>query len=125
MVVWDFIFNMFKLPKNDKRYTWTSHVKQKMMFYGITPSMVKRIIRHPHRTEEGIAEDTVASMQKAKTKKPQEIWVMYSISKNPRSETINNKHNKIKIITAWRFPGISPERDPVPQEVINEVKSLL
>lgn len=112
---------MFKLPENDKRYAWTSHVKQKMMFYGITPSMVKRIIRHPHRTEEGIVDDTIASMQKPKTKRPQEIWVMYKLSSVESFE----KNSKIKIITTWRFPGVSPERDPIPQEVINEVKSLL
>ena len=32
---------------------------------------------------------------------------------------------RIKIITAWRYPGKSPERDPVPEEVLREVKKLL
>ncbi len=32
---------------------------------------------------------------------------------------------KIKIITAWRYPGKSPARDPVPQEILREIQSIL
>ena len=32
---------------------------------------------------------------------------------------------KIKIITAWRYPGKSPERDPIPAEILREIKSIL
>lgn len=32
---------------------------------------------------------------------------------------------RIKIITAWRYPGKSPERDPIPQEVLREIQSIL
>ena len=35
------------------------------------------------------------------------------------------RHGKIKIITAWRYPGKSPERDPVPQEVLREIRKIL
>lgn len=35
------------------------------------------------------------------------------------------RRRQIKIITAWRYPGISPERDPVPEEILREVRSLL
>ncbi len=31
----------------------------------------------------------------------------------------------IKVITAWRYPGKSPERDPIPSEVLKEIRSLL
>ena len=115
-----------KLPKNDDKYHWTYHVARKMAFYGISPSMVKRIIRYPQRIEEGIAPDTVAAMRRAETKKLQEIWVMYVLAKqeNKNPENSKRKRSKIKIITAWRFPGESPERDPIPQEIIEEVKAL-
>ena len=32
---------------------------------------------------------------------------------------------KIKVITAWRYPGKSPERDPIPSEILAEIKNLL
>jgi len=105
---------MFKRPKDDSKYAWTHHVFEKMKFYGISESRIKRIIRFPKRLEEGIVEGTVAVMQPAGTKRYSEIWVMYKLA-----------GRKIKIITAWRYPGKSPERDPVPQEIINEVRSLL
>ena len=108
----------FKVPKDDKKYSWTWHVIDKMKYYKISPSRVKRVIRHPDRTEEGIVSDTVASMKIAKTKKRQEIWAMYIPAQK-------NGEKKIKIITAWRYPGESPKRDPVPKNILEEVKELL
>ena len=89
-----------------------------MKYYSISPSRIKRVIRAPKRIEEGIAPSTIAVMQSAETKRPQEIWVMYRLAKQA-------KKSKIRIITAWRYPGKSPERDPIPKEVLKEVKSLL
>ncbi|MCP6719800.1 MAG: hypothetical protein KJI72_00535 [Patescibacteria group bacterium] len=113
---------MFKQPKEDARYSWTAHSFVKMRQYGISESRIKRIIRYPQRTEEGIALDTVAVMQSAGTKRYQEVWVMYKV------QSVSGKEQgakKLKIITAWRYPGKSPERDPIPQEVIEEVRKLL
>jgi len=119
----------FKMPKNDEKYHWTNHVMQKMMYYGLSADRVKRVIRAPQRAEEGIAENTIAVMQKAgSTKNPQEIWVMYAEKRDKQQETRDKKkvvgknislvpglmsHKKI-IITAWRYPGVSPVRDRVP-----------
>jgi len=108
-----------KIPQNTEKYLWTQHVFEKMKFYGIAENRIKRIIRFPKRIEEGIVPETVAVMQPAGTKHYQEIWVMYKLIKN------SNLKPKIKIITAWRYPGKSPERNPVPQEIIEEVKKLL
>ncbi|MDI6734314.1 MAG: hypothetical protein QMD50_02365 [Patescibacteria group bacterium] len=117
---------MFKPPKNDNKYSWTHHAYDKMRYYGISESRIKRIVRFPKRIEEGIVFDTIAVMQPAGTKKYQEIWVMYKLVKQ---KTYNKKHttnnSKIKIITAWRYPGKSSERDPIPEEVLNEVKRIL
>lgn len=30
--------------------------------------------------------------------------------------------NRIKVITAWRYPGRAPERDPIPPEILREIK---
>lgn len=32
---------------------------------------------------------------------------------------------KIKVITAWRYPGKAPEHEPVPQEVLREIRQLI
>ena len=67
-----------KPPKNDDKFYWTRHVADKMRYYGISESLIKRIIRYPKRLEEGVAPDTFAGMMPAgSVKRPQEIWVMY------------------------------------------------
>lgn len=93
-----------------------------MRQYGIGEGRVKRIIRFPKRVEEGIAPKTVAVMQPAGSKRYSEIWVMYKLLQKSK---IKNQSGRIKIITTWRYPGKSPERDPVPAEVIKEVMTLL
>ncbi len=123
---------MIKPPKNTDKYWWTHHVFGKMLYYGISENRIQRIIRFPKRLEEGIAPETVAVMQPAGTKKYQEIWVMYKLVGKSRQAIsvspaggLTSKQRKIKIITAWRYPGKSPERDPVPKEIIEEVKKIL
>jgi len=106
---------VFRIPKNDAKYHWTNHVVRKMLFYGLSPDRVKRIIRSPKRVEKGIVPETIAVMQPAGTKqRPYEIWSMYS-----------KRGQKKIIITAWRYPGISPIRDeiPIPADIISELKS--
>lgn len=78
-----------------KTLSWTRHSQMKMTHYGLSESRVKRILRCPHRIEEGIAEDTLAMMQSAGSKKnPYEIWVMVQDSQAQRT-----------VISAWRYPG--------------------
>ncbi len=140
-----------KQPKNDSRYEWTQHAWMKMQYYGMSEGRIKRIVRFPARIEEGIADDTVAVMQPADSKNYQELWVMYTLT-NGRNPTTDNKQqsasrrtisknkekmeqnleqifgtggNKIRVITAWRYPGKSPARDPIPEDVLLEIKNLL
>lgn len=127
-----------KPPKNDSRYIWTSHAWEKMQHYAISEQRIKRIVRFPTRTEEGIAENTIAVMSPAGAKGQQEIWVMYSLV-TPKKESASDKNDrveksianyflpnkKIRIITAWRYPGKSPNRNPIPADVLAEIRSLL
>ena len=118
-----------------------------MKHYGLSESRIKRIVRFPTRVEEGIASKTIAAMQPAGGKQYQEIWTMYQIVKkrlinNFQQTTMNreerekgsldnfkqwagNKNGTVKIITAWRYPGKSPARNPVPDEIMEEVRSIL
>lgn len=100
-----------------ENYHWTDHVRRKMQQYRLAESRVKRVLRHPKRVEVGVAEDTVAGMQPAGSKKhPFEIWVMWQ-QKN-KNKSSKNKFNigsqLITIISAWRYPGVSPLREPPP-----------
>ena len=128
-------------PKNDDKYTWTNHCIKKMTFYGLTEGRIRRIINAPKRTEEGIAENTVAVMQPAsiiraggKESWKSEIWVMYQI-KNQKSKIKNQnlagddnteKYNKKTIISAWRYPAVTkPGREIViPQDVLEELRNI-
>jgi hypothetical protein len=127
-----------KPPKNDSKYIWTSHAWEKMQHYAISEQRIKRIVRFPTRIEEGIAEDTIAAMVPAGAKGQQEIWVMYSIVTPKKSEKAKTDdaveksianyflpNKKIRIITAWRYPGKSSARDPIPADILAELRSLL
>src|SRR3989338_6451228 len=117
----------FKLPKDNDKYQWTNHVKDKMLYYGISESLVKRIARFPKRKEEGIAPNTVAVMQPTSSKK-QEIWVMYQTSES-RSWNLESGSNpklqipKLRIISAWRYPGVSPvgKKIQIPDDVLQDL----
>ena len=112
----------FKAPKNSEKFFWTNHVSGKMMFYGLSEQRIKRAIFNPSRTEEGIAPDTMACMQVAGSKKRrQEIWVMYQTAKS----NSKIKSSKLKIISAWRYPGKSPAKNPIPAEILAEIKNLI
>ncbi len=105
-----------KEPKNDKNFYWTLHIKEKMKYYSISEGRLRRILKSPYRTEKGIALDTIAVMQPAGTKKPSEIWLMYQI-----------KNNKKRMISAWRYPGVSPQGEPIPipDDIMEELRKMI
>ncbi|MFA5050524.1 MAG: hypothetical protein WC499_00190 [Patescibacteria group bacterium] len=104
----------FKAPKNDFKTIWTRHAVSKMRQYGLSENCLKRLLRNSIRQEEGIAPDTTAIMQVSGSKKhPTEIWLMYQ-----------KVGEKIKIVTAWRYPGISPKKEiPMPEDIKGFVKN--
>lgn len=74
----------------------------------------------------------------------QEIWAMYQSAgrrtevKSPKlkvksdvnphptlSQIVRGGQGKIKIISAWRYPGISPKNNPIPQEIFDEIGNIL
>lgn len=98
-------------------YVFTRHSEYKMRQYSLSLQKVRGVIRNPKRREEGIVPKTVAVMQPVNPKKEndkeiwkQEIWVLYK----------EEAHRK-KIISAWRYPGISPKRDPIPSDILQEL----
>jgi hypothetical protein len=118
----------------------------------LSANKIKRIIRFPDRKEEGIAPDTIAVMKRRNENDPQkgEIWVMYQrklkvqnsklkventnpdvnteddrlsvISHRPVVESLSGK---IKIISAWVYPGESPEGKEifVPDDAWDELEN--
>lgn len=120
----------YKVPKDTGKISWTRHVWEKMKFYRLSENRLKRVLRHPKRTEKGIAPKTIACMQPAGSKKhPTEIWLMYQIKKSKiKKSTVRTQQKSkiIKIISAWRYPGISPigEPIPIPEDILNELKQL-
>jgi hypothetical protein len=126
---------LLKSPKNTEKVYWTGHSKYKMQYYGLSAQKILGVIRRPKRKEEGIVKNTIAVMQpispkiiKNKEVWKQEVWAMYQKKiKNQKSkcksiEKFNN--NQIKIISAWRYPGVSPKKNPIPEEIISEILEL-
>ncbi|MBX4211753.1 MAG: hypothetical protein KW806_03130 [Candidatus Yanofskybacteria bacterium] len=111
-------------PKDNEKYHWTQHVGRKMIHYGLSSSRVLRVIRAPERAEEGVAPGTVAVMQTAGSKaKPWEVWVMYREEIKKKTKDLLHPNKKV-IITAWRYPGVSPVREkiPIPSEIVAELE---
>jgi hypothetical protein len=81
-----------------------------MGFYRLSQGRVRRVLNSPTRVEEGVAPKTVAMMQPASLKRSmkgketwtQEIWVM-----------VQDKGSQRKVISAWRYPGITKPRSAV------------
>jgi len=107
---------LLRLPEN-KKIIWTKHSKGKMRQYQFSEKRVLRILRKPDRKEIGVAPKTLAAMQVAGTKKhPTEVWMMY--------QSINQK---IRIISAWRYPGRTPIGKPplIPQDTLRDLDNIL
>jgi len=83
-----------------------------MRFYKLSEQRILRILNSPSRIEEGIAPNTIAMMQSAgSVKHPHEIWMMIQETKVRR-----------KIISAWKYPGKTKPGDPLPEEILRELK---
>jgi len=108
-----------------KKLHWTEHSKIKMRQYGLSKQKLLGILYRPERKEKGIVPGTMAAMKtnkkfgnppKAKAfrrvQAPGEIWLMYKDAGEFR-----------KIISAWRYPGISKpgEEIPVPEDIRQEL----
>lgn len=110
-----------------EKYIWTKHSTYKMRHYGLSAQRIKRIIRHPARTEEAILPGMIAAMspygRSPEGRQPYkgEIWTIYTIIKS----SVKSQTSKIKIITAWRYPGKSPVHNPIPKDILDEIKSII
>lgn len=119
------------------QYQFTLHAQFKMKQYGLSEQKVKGVIRNPKRREVGIVPKTVAVMQPVSIKKvegkpgrpggetwKQEIWVMFVVKNQKQEDGIQNStQQKLRIISAWRYPGVSPKRNPIPVEILRELES--
>jgi hypothetical protein len=87
---------------------WTLHAKHKMRHYGLSEQRVRRILHTPKRIEEGVAPETIACMQSSGSPKhPHELWVMIVEEKSRR-----------KIISAWRYPGVTKPRSELSRNIL-------
>ncbi|MCR4328566.1 MAG: hypothetical protein NUV53_03550 [Patescibacteria group bacterium] len=109
--------------KKQKTVQWTNHAHSKMRYYGLSEQRVRRVLHSPKRVEEGIAPKTVAMMQPFsilrikdrgiwKEQWKQELWVMIQDGGNIR-----------KIISAWRYPGMTKPGTALPDEVLREIRA--
>lgn len=119
-----------------RKIVWTEHSKIKMKQYGLSISKLLGILRKPERKEQGIVPGTIAVMKTNKKfinktiallkpkkwqppKAPGEIWLMYKDVKKQEEGNIR------KVISAWRYPGISKpgEKIPIPDDIRQEIEN--
>lgn len=93
------------MSQQSNKPIWTGHANEKMRYYKLSKTRVLRVLRQPARVEEGVAPRTVAVMQPATPQHTSEIWLMYQ--RQARS-------GQLTIITAWRYPGVSPIKNAIP-----------
>lgn len=95
-----------------------------MIQYRLSEQKIKTVLNNPARKEIGIALNTSAVMKRNDTpKRKEEIWIMYQIlTNNNKQPTINNKK---RIISAWRYPGVSPKGKeiPIPEDILQELEA--
>lgn len=73
---------------------------------------MRRVLNHPKRIEEGIADKTMALMQTSGSEKhPYEIWVM-----------VEDAPGKRRIISTWRYPGKTKPGEPLPEKIVREFR---
>ena len=104
---------MISAPRQ-KTILWTLHSRAKMKQYHLSPARVLRVLHMPKRIEDGVAPKTMAAMQtlgESRTENgesvwKQELWVM-----------VQDVGSKRKIISAWRYPGVSKVRSKIALEM--------
>ena len=126
---------LFRFPKDDDNFSWTSHVKNKMLFYRISEQKIRSILRSPDRKEAGIAPDTLAVMKRNdKPSKKEELWVMYATGANNKKTEIDADKKqlrigvkKLRIISAWRYPGVTKKGQeiPIPHDILEELLEII
>lgn len=119
-----------------RKLFWTEHSKIKMRQYGLSKQKLLGILARPERREKGIVPGTEAVMKTNKVffrekrttvkkawqkprRAPGEIWIMYKDVK----KIAKFGENIRKIISAWRYPGISKsgEEIPIPEDIRQEL----
>ncbi len=114
----------FKFPKDSPQYSWTNHIKNKMLFHGLSEQRILRVLKTPKRVEEGVAEGTTAAMQSSTTRKnPEEIWVMYRTKPMTNDKRLMTRGKRLTMISTWRYPGISKPGNmiPIPDDIREEL----
>lgn len=103
-----------------KELFWTKHALAKMKFYKLSEQRVRRVLNSPKRIEDGIAPKTIAMMQPFGNKNQHELWVMVQ-NANRKGQSANRR---VKIISAWRYPGRTKAGEPLPPEILQEFKII-
>ena len=100
--------------------SFTRHAEYKMREYRVSRQRALAVMRRPDREEVGILPGTVAAIHRLGSRaRPHELWVMYQKESSTRQREPLDLVSKrrVNIISVWRYPGRSSERDPVPAHI--------
>lgn len=110
-----------------------------MGYYRLSEARVRRVLNMPMRVEEGVAPKTVAMMAPVSTHAERRMTPLFKsgFSKNRTSSDKGEKWSQEiwvmvqdvptgrKIISAWRYPGVSKARSEITKEMMrNEFRAF-
>ena len=64
-------------------------------------------------------------IQNSKFQKTNKNSQIQKLIENSKFKIQNSANRKIRIISAWRYPGISPKNEPIPEDIIREIENIL
>ena len=133
-----------------RKLFWTRHAREKMHYYRLSEGRVRRVMNMPKRLEVGVAPKTVAMMQPTllhtmmrasrakRTKAPLNFrWASRPIAQNHGASTskeswteeiwvmVQDVPTGRKIISTWRYPGMTKVRGEITEVMRNEYRSYL
>lgn len=127
------------ISKKPAEIQFTSHARAKMRFYNLSEARVRRVLHSPKRIEEGIAPGTIAMLQGAgSAKHPYEIWTMVAKTQtnadytqtdaegSPRGSALSQRKSAVtRVISAWRYPGMTKPGQPLPEVILQEFREAI
>ncbi|HDH07567.1 MAG TPA: hypothetical protein ENG89_00920 [Candidatus Moranbacteria bacterium] len=99
--------------KNKK--TWSSEI---WAMY-----QLRRNVGASSKSPARLASESVAGRQILNSKQTQKSKFQKLPASSADWQAINKK--RIKIISAWRYPGISPKKDPIPSDILDEIENII
>lgn len=133
------VLGVIRSPKRIETSVVENTVAVMIPVGNISKGNIKPRWGRPVFTNSKIREESSSSAKATADTWNQEIWVMYqtkSQAKKFKDKTLGEKKDEkiaklrrqinsarqITIISSWRYPGVSPKKNPIPEDILREIE---